>query len=60
MVQGPVCAESVSTKEGMVKEAGALAKLSEFVVVKNPLISDGIKAIKKLSKKEYKKIRLSF
>ncbi|PNR96613.1 fructose-6-phosphate aldolase [Petrotoga sp. 9PWA.NaAc.5.4] len=52
VVQGPVSAEVVSTKyEGMVKEAEALAKLSEFVVVKIPLIPDGIKAIKTLSKK---------
>ena len=50
LVQGPVSAEVVSTDfEGMVREAKELIKISEHVVVKVPLIADGIKAIKKLS-----------
>ncbi|MDN5346311.1 transaldolase [Petrotoga mexicana DSM 14811] len=54
-VKGPVSAEVVSTDyEGMVKEAREIAKLSEFVVVKIPLIPDGIKAIKTLSKEGIK------
>ncbi|MGY4687449.1 fructose-6-phosphate aldolase [Petrotoga sp. DB-2] len=54
-VKGPVSAEVVSTDyEGMVKEAREIANLSEFVVVKIPLISDGIKAIKTLSKEGIK------
>ncbi|CEP77872.1 MAG: fructose-6-phosphate aldolase [Defluviitoga tunisiensis] len=55
VVQGPVSAEVVSTKyEGMVEEAQKLAKLSEHVVVKIPLIPDGIKAIRTLSRKGIK------
>ncbi|MBL5981070.1 transaldolase [Petrotoga sp. 8T1HF07.NaAc.6.1] len=54
-VKGPVSAEVVSTDyEGMVKEAKEIANLSEFVVVKIPLIPDGIKAIKTLSKEGIK------
>ncbi|MBL5982097.1 MULTISPECIES: fructose-6-phosphate aldolase [unclassified Petrotoga] len=54
-VEGPVSAEVVSTDyEGMVKEAREIANLSEFVVVKIPLIPDGIKAIKTLSKEGIK------
>jgi len=54
-VKGPVSAEVVSTDyEGMVKEAREIADLSEFVVVKIPLIPDGIRAIKTLSKEGIK------
>ncbi len=54
-VKGPVSAEVVSTDyEGMIKEAREIANLSEFVVVKIPLIPDGIKAIKTLSKEGIK------
>jgi transaldolase len=54
-VKGPVSAEVLSTDyEGMVKEAREIANLSEFVVVKIPLIPDGIKAIKTLSKEGIK------
>ncbi len=50
IVQGPVSAEVVSTDyDGMVKEARDLAVLSEHVVVKIPLIREGIKAIKTLN-----------
>jgi len=55
VVQGPVSAEVVSTDyEKMVEEAQKLAKLSEHVVVKIPLIPDGIKAIKTLTRKGIK------
>jgi len=54
-VKGPVSAEVVSTDyKGMIKEAKEIANLSEFVVVKIPLIPDGIKAIKTLSKEGIK------
>lgn len=49
LVQGPVSAEVVSTDyDGMMDEAHRLAKISEHVVVKIPLIREGIKAIKSL------------
>jgi len=54
-IEGPVSAEVVSTEyAGMVKEARELVKMSEYVVVKIPLIPDGIKAIKTLSKEGIK------
>lgn len=47
IVDGPVSAEVLSTDfEGMVKEGEALAKLHKNIVVKIPMIKDGIKAIK--------------
>ncbi|MDG5766231.1 fructose-6-phosphate aldolase [Balneolales bacterium ANBcel1] len=50
LVQGPVSAEVVSTDyKGMMEEAHRVAKISEHVVVKIPLIKDGIKAIKTLT-----------
>ncbi|MDI6401229.1 fructose-6-phosphate aldolase [Balneolaceae bacterium ANBcel3] len=50
IVQGPVSAEVVSTDfDGMMKEAHRLAKISEHVVIKVPLIADGIKTIKQLT-----------
>lgn len=49
IVKGPVSAEVVSTEyKGMIDEAHRLARLSEHVVVKIPLIKEGIKAIKTL------------
>ncbi|MCP5455037.1 MAG: fructose-6-phosphate aldolase [Thermotogae bacterium] len=49
-VKGPVSAEVVSTDyENMIKEAEQLVKISEHVVVKIPMLPDGIKAVKKLS-----------
>ncbi|MCL4509520.1 MAG: fructose-6-phosphate aldolase [Bacteroidetes bacterium] len=49
IVPGPVSAEVVSTDvEGMMKEAHDLAKLANNVVVKIPLIKEGLKAIKRL------------
>jgi len=50
IVDGPVSAEVISTDfEGMVKEAKVLAKIHENIVVKIPIIKDGIKAIRTLS-----------
>lgn len=49
-VDGPISAEVISTdKEGMLKEARKYAKLHKNIVVKIPLILDGIKAVKILS-----------
>lgn len=48
-VPGPVSAEVVSTDtEGMLKEAHELAKIADNVVVKIPLLKDGLKAVRKL------------
>lgn len=50
MVEGDVSAEVVSTEyDEIVAEARHLAKIADNVVVKVPLIKDGIKAIKTLS-----------
>lgn len=50
IVDGDVSAEVVSTKyDGMIEEAHRLAKIADNVVVKIPLIEDGIKAIRTLS-----------
>ncbi len=47
IVDGPVSAEVLSTDfEGMVAEGKKLAALHENIVVKIPMIKDGIKAIK--------------
>jgi transaldolase len=51
IVDGPVSAEVVSVDaDGMVREARDLAKLAENIVVKIPLIEEGLKAVKILSK----------
>jgi transaldolase len=50
IVNGPVNAEVVSTDAaGMMKEARDLAKLAENIVVKIPLVREGLKAVKVLS-----------
>src|SRR5215216_4231792 len=47
IVDGPVSAEVISTDyEGMVREGLALADLHKNIVVKVPMIPEGIKAIK--------------
>ena len=47
IVDGPISAEVVSTDaEGMVKEARELVKIHENIVVKIPMLQDGVKAIK--------------
>ena len=55
IVDGPVSAEVISTDyEGMVKEGLALADLHENIVVKVPMITEGVKAIKYFSEKGIK------
>lgn len=50
IVDGPVSAEVVSVDhDGMVSEARALAKIHRNIVIKIPLIREGIKAAKTLS-----------
>ena len=50
IVDGPVNAEVVSTEaEGMISEARELAKMADNIVVKIPLIAEGLKATKALS-----------
>ncbi len=50
LVQGPVSAEAVSTEtEALVAEARELAAIDQHVVVKVPLIADGLKAVKQLA-----------
>ncbi len=55
IVSGDVSAEVISTDfEGMIKEAEELVKIAPNIVVKIPMIQDGIKAIKYLSNKGIK------
>ena len=55
IVDGDVSAEVVSTDfEGMVKEGEALAKLHNQIVVKVPMIKEGVKALKYFSDKGIK------
>lgn len=52
IVDGDVSAEVISTDfEGMVREGEALAELHEQIVVKVPMIKEGVKAIKYFSDK---------
>ena len=54
-VSGPVSLEAISLdSEGMVAEAKKLSKISKNVVVKIPMISEGLKAVKILSKENIK------
>jgi transaldolase len=55
IVDGDVSAEVISTDfEGMIKEGEMLAALHPQIVVKIPMIKDGIKAIKYLTEKGIK------
>lgn len=50
IVRGPVSAEVISLDtEGMIKEARALTQIAKNIVVKIPLIKEGLKAVKALS-----------
>lgn len=50
IVDGPVSAEVLSTETGgMIEEARSLATIAENIVVKIPLIADGLKAVKVLA-----------
>jgi transaldolase len=55
IVTGDVSAEVIATDfEGMVREGEALAKLHERIVVKIPMIKEGVKAIKYFTEKGIK------
>jgi len=50
IVDGPVNAEVVGlTADVMIKEAKALSKIHKNIVIKIPMIEEGLKAVKKLS-----------
>lgn len=50
LVDGPVSAEVVSLDaEGMLTEAKELAKIADNIVIKIPMIVEGLKAVKKLA-----------
>jgi len=50
IVDGPISAEVVSLEaEGMVEEARKLAAIDEKIVIKIPMIVEGIRAVKKLT-----------
>ena len=50
VVDGPVSAEVLATdSEGIIKEARELVKIADNIVVKVPLIPEGLKAVKVLS-----------
>ena len=55
IVDGPVSAEVISLKcDEMVREAAPLAKIHKNIVIKIPLIAEGLKAAKILSKEGIK------
>lgn len=55
IVEGPVSAEAVSLDaEGMVKEAQDLARIGDNIVVKIPLIEEGLKAVAILAREGIK------
>lgn len=52
IVDGPISAEVISLdSEGMVKEAMELAKIHKNIVIKIPVTTEGLKAVKQLSEK---------
>lgn len=55
IIDGPISAEVVSTdSEGMLKEARELAKIHKNIVIKVPMIDEGLKAIKQLTEEDIK------
>ena len=55
IVDGPVSAEVVSVKaDGMIQEARELAGLADNIVVKIPLIEEGLKAVRVLAREGIK------
>jgi transaldolase len=55
IVDGPISAEVIATDcEGILREGRALAKIHRNVVVKVPLIAEGIKAVKVFSQEGIK------
>lgn len=50
LVEGPVSAEVISLEaDGMVAEARELVKIADNIVIKIPMIEEGLKAVKRLS-----------
>lgn len=50
LVEGPVSAEVVSLEaEGMVQEARELARIADNIVIKIPMLEEGLKAVKILT-----------
>ncbi|HBN26761.1 MAG TPA: fructose-6-phosphate aldolase [Desulfobacteraceae bacterium] len=55
IIDGPISAEVISLEtEGMIKEARDLAKISDNIVVKIPMTTNGLKATRKLSQEGIK------
>ena len=55
IVDGPISADVISTDtEGMIKEARHLAKIHDNIVVKIPMIVDGLKATRRLAEEGIK------
>jgi transaldolase len=55
VVDGPISAEAVSMEaEGMIKEARQLSKIHKNIIVKIPMTSEGLKAVKVLFKEGIK------
>lgn len=55
IVDGPISVEVISTdSEGMVKEALEMSKWSKNIVIKIPMIPEGLKAVKILNEKGVK------
>jgi len=55
LVDGPISAEVVSTDyDGMMKEARELKKIHKNIVIKVPLIKEGLKAVKSLAEEDIK------
>src|SRR4030043_2460795 len=50
IVNGPVSAEAVSmTSNEMIREAESLSRIHENIVIKIPMIEEGLRAVKRLS-----------
>ncbi len=55
IVDGPVSAEVISTDyEGIIKEAHELARIHKNIVIKVPLIKEGLKAVRTLASEDIK------
>jgi transaldolase len=55
IVDGPISVEAIAAEsEAMIKEARGLARISKSVVVKIPMTSEGLKAVKVLSREGVK------
>jgi len=55
ITDGPVSAEVISVDSaGMIKEAEELVKIGENIVIKIPMIEEGLKAVKRLTEKKIK------